>query len=124
MLLVCLCSTLSLLAGGIDIGFVSSPHICFTVTGLSVDLIASPPLLGYCGTLIALVTAHGAALLLLLPIITDLVAFGSRTAGTAPRFKKVNSETAKTHLMKALPSEAGMQEALSCRRRGGVAEVL
>lgn len=120
-----LCSTLSWLAGGIGIGFVSSPHVFLTVTGLSVDLIASPALLGYCGTMIALVTTHGAALLLLLPIIAeDLVAFGSRTAGTTPHFKKVKSETTKTHLMKALPSEAGTQEALSSRRKECVAEVL
>ena len=74
--------------------------------------------------MIALVTTHEVALLLLLPMIAeDLVALGGRT-GTNPHLKKVKSETAKAHLMKALPSEAGMQEALSSRRRGRVAEVL
>lgn len=69
--MVGLCSVLSWLAGGIGVGFVSSPHVCLTVTGLSVDLITSPALLGYCGTVIATVTTHGAALLLLLPAIAE-----------------------------------------------------
>lgn len=103
----------------------SLSHICLTVTGLSVGLIASPVMLGYRGTVIILVTTYGAAPLLLLPIIAEsLVAFGSRTAGTTPLFKKVKSETAKTYLMKALTSKVAMQETLSCRRRGGVTEVL
>lgn len=119
------CSALSWLVGGIGIGFVSSSHVYFTVIGLTIDLITSPALPGYCGTVTALVTSHGVALLLLLPIFAeDLVAFGSRTTGTTSHFKKVKSETAKTHPMKALPSEAGMQKALSSRRKGGVAEIL
>lgn len=49
-----------------------SLHLTFvSATGLSVDLITSPALLGYCGTVIVAVTTHGAALLLLLPAIAE-----------------------------------------------------
>lgn len=107
---------------GLCLGLLVESALGLSHTVLSINLIASPALFVYCGTVIAFVTAHGAALLLLLPIIAeDLVVLGSRTAATA-HFRKVKSETAETDLMKASPSEAGMQDPLCSR--SGVAEVL
>lgn len=97
-------------------------HLAFVPQLLGCQLISLPAPL-WLSTAIAIVATPGAALLFLLSVIADLVAFGSRTPSATPCFKKVKSETAKAHLMKALPSKAGMQEALSSRR-GGVAEVL